>query len=148
MYKAWGDAMAEGATLTQKLASAAVIVSEFGTIISAASSMTLELPGYEVGGFTPSGRDTDAGGIVHANEFVANAPTTRKYRPELEAMNKGTYDRSASAPSVNVSVTVNSSGSASVESNQKMGRDLGNVIAAAVQQQLLKERRQGGLLYG
>ncbi len=149
MYEAWGDAMAEGATLSQKFASAAVIATEFGRIITAASSMTLELPGYQVGGFTASGGDSDPVGLVHANEFVANAPTTRKYRPELEAMHNGTYDRSASNTSnVNVNVTVNSNGSSSVESDQKMGRDLGNVISAAVTQQLNKERRQGGMLYG
>ena len=39
MYEAWGDAMAEGATLTQKFAAAATIATEFGRIISAASSM-------------------------------------------------------------------------------------------------------------
>ena len=149
MYEAWGDAMAEGATLTQKFASAAVIAAEFGRIIGAASSMTLELPGYQIGGFTASGGDSDAVGLVHANEFVANAPTTKRYRPELEAMHNGTYERNASStPNVNVNVTVNSNGSSSVDADEKMGRNFGNVISAAVKQQIMKEQRQGGMLYG
>ena len=147
MYEAWGDAMAEGATLTQKFASAAVIAAEFGRIIGAASSMTLELPGYQIGGFTASGGDSDAVGLVHANEFVANAPTTRKYRPELEAMHNGTYERNASStPNVNVNVTVNSNGTSSTESNERMGRDMGNAIKAVVMDVLRKEKRQGGML--
>ena len=147
MYEAWGDAMAEGATLTQKFASAAVIAAEFGRIIGAASSMTLELPGYQIGGFTASGGDSDAVGLVHANEFVANAPTTKRYRPELEAMHNGTYERNASStPNVNVNVTVNSNGTSSTESNERMGRDMGNAIKAVVIDVLRKEKRQGGML--
>lgn len=147
MYEAWGDAMAEGATLSQKIAGAATIAAEFGRIISAASSMTLELPGYKAGGYTGNAPENQIVGFVHGREQVMDAPTTRKYRPELEAMSNGTYERQSSAPNINVNVTVNSDGTSSVDSN-KAGRDLGNVIAAAVQQQLLKERRQGGLLYG
>lgn len=149
MYEAWGDAMAEGATLSQKLASAAVIASEFGTIISAASSMTLDLPGYQTGGYTGNAPENQIVGYVHGREHVSDAATTRRYRPELEAMNDGTYDRNASAtPNINVNVTVNSNGSSSVESNQKMGRDMGNALTAAIKMQLIKEKRQGGLLYG
>lgn len=147
MYEAWGDAMAEGATMATKIAGAATIATEFGRIISAASAMTLELPGYKTGGYTGNAPQNQIVGFVHGQEQVMNAPTTRKYRPELEAMSNGTYERQSSAPNINVNVTVNSDGTSSVDSN-KAGRDLGNVIAAAVQQQLLKERRQGGLLYG
>lgn len=146
MYKAWGDAMAEGATIAQKLAGAATIAAEFGSIINAASAMTLELPGYQVGGFTPSGRNTDAVGVVHANEFVANAPTTRKYRPELEAMHNGTYERHASN-NINVSVTVNGNQS-SIESSHQAGKALGDIIAAKITNWAQNEKRPGGLLYG
>lgn len=148
MYDAWGDAMAEGATLSQKLAAAVTIATEFGRIMTAASSMTLELPGYQTGGFTPSGRDTDAVGVVHANEFIANAQTTRRYRPELEAMHNGTYDRPTSiAPNINVNVTVNSDGTSDVESNHKLGRQIGQGIDSSIRKVLVKEMRPGGLLY-
>ena len=49
--------------------------------------------GFMTGGFTGYGRDTDVAGLVHANEWVSTAGTTRKYRPELEAMHNGTYDK-------------------------------------------------------
>lgn len=147
MYKAWGDAMAEGTTMTQKFASAAVIVTEFGNIINAASAMTLELPGYQVGGFTATGGDSDPVGLVHANEFVANAPTTRKYRPELEAMHNGTYDRNASsAPNVNVSVTVTMEGKSSVESDSAIGKQIGQGLAAVVSTEVMKMMRPNALL--
>jgi len=147
MYKAWGDAMAEGATLTQKLASAAVIATEFGTIISAASSMALELPGYQVGGFTASGGDSDPVGLVHANEFVANAPTTKRYRPELEAMHNGTYDRKPSTtPNVNVNVNVTMDGKSSVDSDSQYGKQIGQGLAAVVVSEVNKMTRPNGTL--
>lgn len=145
MYEAWGDAMAEGATMSQKLIGAATIAAEFGRIISAASSMTLELPGYQVGGFTASGDDSDPVGLVHANEFVANAPTTRKFRPELEAMHNGTYDRNASkGGDINVNVTVSMEGKSSVESDSAMGKQIGQGLAAVVVGEVRKMMRPNG----
>ncbi|AAZ18315.1 possible pore-forming tail tip protein [Psychrobacter arcticus 273-4] len=146
MYEAWGDAMAEGATLSQKIAGAATIATEFARIISAASSMTLELPGYQTGGFTATGRDSDPAGLVHANEFVANAPTTRKYRPELEAMHNGTYDRQSSAPNINVNVTVSMDGNSNVESNSQYGKQIGQGLAAVVSSEVMKMMRPNGTL--
>lgn len=139
MFEAYGDAMAEGATLTQKFAAAATITAEFGRIISAASSMTLELPGFQVGGFTASGADSDPVGVVHANEFVANAPTTRKYRPELEAMHNGTYDRNGSKGGdthINVSVTME--GKSSVQSDSQYGKQIGQGLAAVIKSEVMK----------
>ncbi|MGE6479933.1 transglycosylase SLT domain-containing protein [Psychrobacter namhaensis] len=145
MYEAWGDAMAEGATLTQKFAAAATIATEFGRIISAASSMTLELPGYRSGGFTPAGRDTDAVGVVHANEFIANAQTTRRYRPELEAMHNGTYERGTTG-NINVNVSVTMDGKSSVQSDSQYGKQIGQGLAAAVTTQVQKMMRPNGIL--
>lgn len=146
MYDAWGDAMAQGATMTQKFAAAATIATEFGRIISAASSMTLELPGYQAGGFTGTGRDSDPAGLVHANEFVSNAPTTRKYRPELEAMHNGTYDRQSAAPNVNVNVNVTMDGNSNVESNSQYGKQIGQGLAAVVVREVLNMTRPNGEL--
>lgn len=145
MYEAWGDAMAEGATLTQKFAAAATIATEFGRIISAASSMSLELPGYQDGGFTPAGRDTDAVGVVHANEFIANAQTTRRYRPELEAMHNGTYERGTTG-NINVNVSVTMDGKSSVQSDSQYGKQIGQGLAAAVTTQVQKMMQPNGML--
>lgn len=38
----------------------------------------LHVPGFRKGGPTGSGRDDEEKGVVHANEFVMDAPTTRK----------------------------------------------------------------------
>ena len=146
MYEAWGDAMAEGATMSQKLIGAATIAAEFGRIISAASSMTLELPGYQTGGYTGDGGLSDVAGLVHKEEFVANAPTTKRYRPELEAMHNGTYERQSSAPNVNVTVTVSMDGNSNVESNSQYGKQIGQGLAAVVVSEVNKMTRPNGTL--
>ena len=146
MYEAWGDAMAEGATLSQKIAGAATIAAEFGRIISAASSMTLELPGYQTGGYTGNAPENQIVGFVHGKEQVMDAPTTRKYRPELEAMHNGTYERQSSAPNVNVNVTVSMDGSSSVESNSQYGKQIGQGLAAVVVSEVNKMTRPNGTL--
>ena len=48
---------------------------------------------------------------------------------------------------INVNVTVNSNGG-DVQADEQMGRRFGDVIKLAVQSELLKQTRQGGLLYG
>ena len=144
MYEAWGDAMAEGATMATKIAGAATIATEFGRIISAASAMTLELPGYKTGGYTGNAPENQIVGFVHGRERVMDAPTTRKYRPELEAMSNGTYERQSSAPNINVSVTVSMDGNSNVESNSQYGKQFGQVIAAAAANEVRKMMRPNG----
>lgn len=146
MYDAWGDAMAEGATLSQKFAAAATIATEFGRIITAASSMKLELPGFKTGGFTTGG-ENEVVGFVHGEEFVANAGVTRTYRPELEAMHNGTYRRNSGNTNINVSVKVDSNGQSTVESNQQLGKQLGAGLVEKIKQVLVQESKPGGLLY-
>ncbi|MBL4904276.1 MAG: tape measure protein [Desulfocapsa sp.] len=45
--------------------------------------------GFKDGGFTGNGGTSDAAGVVHGKEFVVNAKSTARFRPQLEAMNKG-----------------------------------------------------------
>ena len=45
--------------------------------------------GYAKGGFTGNRGTKDVAGIVHGQEFVVNAENTAKFRPMLEAMNRG-----------------------------------------------------------
>lgn len=49
------------------------------------------LPGYSSGGFTGFGGLNQVMGVVHGQEFVAHAEATRRWRPQLEAMNAGSY---------------------------------------------------------
>ena len=51
----------------------------------------------------------------------------------------------AGGGSTNISVNVDASGS-SVQGNNESGKELGRVISAAIQSELLKQRRPGGLL--
>lgn len=102
--------------------------------------------GFATGGYTGNGGISDVAGVVHGKEYVVNAANTARYRNKLEAMNAGTYNDGGNNISVNVSV--NSDGSGSVESNAQIGKNLGNVISMAVQKELIKQKRQGGALYG
>ena len=54
-------------------------------------------------------------------------------------------DKLAGGGSTNISVNVDASGS-SVQSNEQEGKELGRVISAAIQSELIKQRRPGGLL--
>ena len=51
----------------------------------------------------------------------------------------------AGGGSTNISVNVDASGS-SVQGNNESGKELGRVISAAIQSELLTQRRPGGLL--
>ena len=54
-------------------------------------------------------------------------------------------DKLAGGGSTNISVNVDASGS-SVQSNEEQGKELGRVISAPIQSDLIKQRRPGGLL--
>lgn len=64
------------------------------------------------------------------------------------AMDKKLEQSGAGGNNISVNVSVNSDGSGSVESNAQIGKNLGNVISMAVQKELIKQKRQGGALYG
>ena len=151
MYDAWGDAMAEGATMSTKIASALTIATQFGRIIAAATSMTLELPGFQAGGYTGNGKVDEIAAYAHGQEMIINAPMTAKYRKELDAMNRGDYEGGngggGEGPAVNVTVTVNADGTSSVDAQSKLGAELGQVIAAAAQKQIQKALGPGGAIY-
>jgi hypothetical protein len=47
--------------------------------------------GFAEGGYTGDGGKYEKAGVVHKNEFVLNQETTRKYRPQIEAMHEGRF---------------------------------------------------------
>ncbi|MGP9517700.1 phage tail tape measure protein [Psychrobacter sp. AOP7-C1-14] len=79
--------------------------------------------------------------VLDKNERVVKADDNKKLSQFLDS-------GASKGGDVNVNVTVNGNGTSSVEADQKTGKQLGQAIAAAVKQQLMKERRQGGILYG
>ncbi|AEO01019.1 phage tail tape measure [Psychrobacter phage Psymv2] len=124
----------------------AVGMTTLQTGIIPAAIQALNPKGFMAGGYTGNYATNQPVGPVHGKEFVAHADATRKYRPELEAMNNGTYDRQSSAPNVNVNVTVSMDGNSSVESNSAYGKQIGQVIAAAAVSEVRKMMRPNGEL--
>jgi tape measure domain-containing protein len=61
--------------------------SPFGT--AASSGPITRVPPFSSGGYTGNVGTNTPAGIVHGQEYVVNAEATRKYRPMLEAINKG-----------------------------------------------------------
>lgn len=70
------------------LAAWGIVMTNAATIMSAVNSVAL---GFQAGGYTGSGGVSQVAGVVHGQEFVAHAEATRRWRPQLEAMNSGTY---------------------------------------------------------
>lgn len=73
----------------------AVVTTTIETGVIPAAINALVPKGFKSGGYTGNMGVSDVAGIVHGREFVAHADATRKYRPQLEAMNKGTYSEGA-----------------------------------------------------
>jgi hypothetical protein len=123
-----GAAVAQGATL-------------LGTIKG------IQPQGFKQGGYTGNMGVNQVAGAVHGQEYVFDAAATKRIGVDnLNAMRSGKAPQGGD--NINVNVTVNSDGSSNVESNKQMGRSMGNALVATIQQQIIKEKRQGGLLYG
>jgi hypothetical protein len=56
-------------------------------------SQPLPQMGFKKGGYTGDGSVNEEAGVVHKREYVMPAESTKKYREELEAMRKGTYEK-------------------------------------------------------
>lgn len=144
MYKAISDGWAQGTTLPQKLAAATVAGTEMLKIIQAAQQVKMQ--GFAAGGYTGDIPTNAVAGLVHGGEYVFDANATKQLgRKNLDSLRKG---EGFGNTTVNVNVIVNGDGSSSVESQQQLGKNIGDAVNAAVQKALIKERRQGGLLAG
>lgn len=56
---------------------------------AAANVAAIAKQGFESGGYTGNVGKKEVAGVVHGQEFVSNAESTRKNRPLLEALNRG-----------------------------------------------------------
>lgn len=59
------------------------------SVLLAKGLAAASLTGFEQGGYTGNGGTSEIAGVVHGQEFVANAAATARNRPMLEAMNRG-----------------------------------------------------------
>lgn len=117
---------------------------ETGLLQSAIESFTPK--GFKTGGYTGNIGISQVAGVVHGQEYVLNANATKRIGVDnLNRLNRG--ENIGTGQIINVNVTVNAN-NGDVESSHELGKGLGNVIKIAVQQELRRERMQGGVLYG
>jgi hypothetical protein len=86
-------------------------------------------------------------GFANGSEYIPRDMTANLHQGErvLTREENRNYSQGMSG-NVSVNVNVNSDGSSSVQSDASFGKQLGNAIKATVQAELLKQKRQGGLL--
>jgi len=98
------------------------------------------VPGYATGGIA-KGREAGYPAVLHGTEAVVPLPNNRSIPVELNGNAGGTNN-------VTVNVNIDNEGSArqDVQSDGNMGANLGKMIAGAVQQELLNQKRAGGIL--
>lgn len=146
MGKAVADAWADpsATTIWQKLANVAKVSLEQGHVLSMINAISPK--GFATGGYTGNMGINQVAGVVHGQEYVLNAKATKRIGVgNLERLNRGD-GIGGHVNNINVHVTVNSDGS-NVQADTQMGKSMGNAIKLAIQAELQKERRQGGLLY-
>lgn len=147
MGKAVADAWADPSAVTiwQKLANVAKVSLGQGHVLSMINAISPK--GFATGGYTGNMGINQVAGVVHGQEYVLNAKATKRIGVgNLERLNRGD-GIGGHVNNISVNVTVNSDGSGDVQANHTMGKQLGYAIKLAVQAELQKERRQGGLLY-
>lgn len=144
MYKAISDGWAQGATLPQKLAAASVAGAEMLKIITAAQQIKMQ--GFMDGGYTGNIPTNARAGYVHGQEYVFDAPSTKAIGVKnLDRIRKG--EGIGGDTNVNVNVTVNSDGTSSVESQQQLGKNMGDAMAAVALKVVKGELGQNGMIY-
>jgi hypothetical protein len=148
---AWAPAaaLASLATLGTNAAPAAAALVGTTALSKGLAVLSAIVPGFEEGGWTGGvGRSTIAG-VVHGQEFVAHAEATRRWRPELEAMNRGDYRPSSGvnvsianyAPGVQHEVVERSDGEIEIIARRVVQREAAGVVAADLAQPNSKTRK-------
>ncbi len=99
-----------------------------------------EPKGYGTGGIA-TGRDGGYPAVLHGTEAVVPLPNNRSIPVDLQG-NTG----STNNVTVNVAIDSNGQTSQTEQSDGMQGANLGKAIAAAVQQEIMNQRRNGGML--
>lgn len=154
------QAMADPTALTpaQKFANMAAIASAGGQLVSAISSASYG-GGRQYGGPVAAGKmyrinETGAPEILNTNgkQYLMMNQSSGRVTPMESGGGRSGGAGAGGAPNFNINVEVNiaSDGSAQTEiggSNVPQGRQLAETVAALVQQGLMQEMGQGGLLW-
>lgn len=146
IQKAISDGWATGATIYDKLAAVATIITETGSIMNNISQITM---GFKDGGYTGSIGKNNIAGVVHGNEYVMPAEQTARYRTDLERMRNGTFDNSSGGGGMQVQVnnTFNiQGGEATSEGSKGDMLLLGNALEQAILKVLRDACGQGGII--
>ena len=99
--------------------------------------------GARMAGSRNLGRRADGGPVRRGNSFIVGERGPELFSPGVSGMI--TPNEMLGGGSTNIVVNVDASGS-SVEGDEQQGRELGRVISAAVQSELIQQKRPGGLL--
>ena len=91
---------------------------------------------YSAGGIA-KGRDAGYPAMLHGTEAVVPLPNGKSIPVDISGSGGGVN---------NVSVSINMDGSTNVQGGEEGGQNLGKVIAGAVQQELQRQKRPGGIL--
>ena len=106
------------------------------------NTLLSKIPGF--GGLPILGGRSKGGPVTKNGSFVVGEKGPELFVPKRS----GTIipnDKLAGGGSTNINVNIDASGS-SVQGNEQQGKELGRVISAAIQSELIKQRRPGGLL--
>ena len=106
------------------------------------NTLLSKIPGF--GGLPILGTRSKGGPVRTGGSFVVGEKGPELFVPKRS----GTIipnDKLAGGGNTNISVNIDASGS-SVQGNEQQGKELGRVISAAIQSELIKQRRPGGLL--
>lgn len=115
----------------------AVATTTLQTGIIPAAIQALNPKGFKDGGYTGNYPTNMPVGPVHGKEFVAHAAATSKYRPELEAMNNGTYERNSS-PQVNM--TIENHTDANIRQEQDVDGRIRLIVGGEIKRQAFNNR--------
>lgn len=125
-----------------------------GKVVLSTSAITsaiagLSPKGFKAGGYTGNMGASQVAGVVHGQEYVFDAQSTKNIGVDnLNAMRSGKMP-SNGASEVNITVNVDAQGNSSMSGDQSnaVGKQIAAGTKALVMDILRKEKRQGGLLY-
>ena len=106
------------------------------------NTLLSKIPGF--GGLPTLLPRANGGPVKRGGSFLVGEKGPELFVPRKSGMIIPN-DKLAGGGSTNINVNVDATGS-SVQSNEQQGKELGRVISAAIQSELIKQRRPGGLL--